>query len=111
MFVNLIVIIVYVIQDKNNVQVLWRLSKAEYNMSLDENISKEKKKSLISSAHESIIKALSIDSNISEVHKWAAVLIDAYSNINLGVKEQLLKLETVKFHLQVCALCRFSYIL
>ncbi|XP_027853099.2 regulator of microtubule dynamics protein 1-like [Aphis gossypii] len=87
-------------KDKNNVQVLWRLSKAEYNMSLDENISKEKKKSLISSAHESIIKALSIDSNISEVHKWAAVLIDAYSNINLGVKEQLLKLETVKFHLQ-----------
>lgn len=71
-------------------------------MSLDENISKEKKKSLISSAHGSIIKALSIDSNISEVHKWAAVLIDAYSNINLGIKEQLLKLETVKFHLQVC---------
>jgi len=70
-------------------------------MSLDENISKEKKKSLISSAHECIIKALSIDSNISEVHKWAAVLIDAYSNINLGIKEQVLKLETVKFHLQV----------
>ncbi|XP_022177233.1 regulator of microtubule dynamics protein 1-like [Myzus persicae] len=88
-------------KDKNDVQVLWRLSKAEYNMSLDENISKEKKKSLISSAHESIIKALSIDSNISEVHKWAAVLIDAYSNINLGIKEQLLKLETVKFHLQM----------
>jgi len=87
-------------KEKNNVQVLWRLSKAEYNMSLDENISKEKKKSLISSAHESIIKALSIDPNISEVHKWAAVLIDAYSNINLGIKEQLLKLETVKFHLQ-----------
>jgi len=71
-------------------------------MSLDENISKEKKKSLISSAHGSIIKALSIDSNISEVHKWAAVLIDAYSNINLGIKEQLLELENVKFHLQVC---------
>ncbi|XP_001947696.1 regulator of microtubule dynamics protein 1 [Acyrthosiphon pisum] len=88
-------------KDKNDVQVLWRLSKAEYNMSLDENISKEKKKSLISSAHESIIKALNIDSNISEVHKWAAVLIDAYSNINLGIKEQLLKLETVKFHLQM----------
>lgn len=94
----------YLFQDKNDVQVLWRLSKAEYNMSLDENISKEKKKSLISSAHKSIIKALSIDSNISEVHKWAAVLIDAYSNINLGIKEQLLKLETVKFHLQVCAM-------
>lgn len=83
-------------------QVLWRLCKAEYNMSIDENISKEQKKKLISSAHESIIKALSIDSSISEVHKWAAVLIDAYSNNNLGIKEQLQKLETVKFHLQVC---------
>lgn len=71
-------------------------------MSLDENISNEKKKKLISSAYESIIKALNIDSNISEVHKWAAVLIDAYSNINFGIKEQLKKLETVKFHLQVC---------
>ncbi|XP_025421611.1 regulator of microtubule dynamics protein 1-like [Sipha flava] len=87
-------------EDKNDVQVLWRISKAKYNMSLDENISKEKKKMLISSAHESIIKALSIDSNISEVHKWAAVLIDAHSKINFGIKEQLEKLETVKFHLQ-----------
>lgn len=90
-------------QDKNDVQVLWRISKAKYNMSLDENISKEKKKMLISSAHESIIKALSIDSNLSEVHKWAAVLIDAYSKTNFGIKEQLQKLETVKFHLQVCS--------
>jgi len=70
-------------------------------MSLDENISKEKKQKLILSAHEYIIKALRIDSNISEVHKWAAVLIDTYSNINLGFKEQIQKLETVKFHLQV----------
>lgn len=88
-------------KDKNDVQVLWRLSKAKYNMSLDENISKEKRKSLISSAHNSIIKALNIDSEIPEVHKWAAILIDAYSNINFGIKEQLQKLETVKFHLQV----------
>lgn len=73
-------------------------------MSLDENISNEKKKKLISSAHESITKALNIDSNISEVHKWAAVLIDAYSNINFGIKEQVHKLETVKYHLQVCLL-------
>lgn len=77
------------------------MSKAKYNMSLDENISKEKKQKLILSAHEYIIKALRIDSNISEVHKWAAVLIDTYSNINLGFKEQIQKLETVKFHLQV----------
>lgn len=73
-------------------------------MSLDENINKADKKNLISSAHETIIKALSIDSNISEVHKWAAVLIDANNNINLGIKEQLQKLETVKFHLQVCSI-------
>lgn len=71
-------------------------------MSLDENISKEKKRTLLSSAHESIMKALNIDSNISEVHKWAAVLIDEHSNVNFGIKEQLQKLETVKFHLQVC---------
>jgi len=71
-------------------------------MSLDENISKEEKQKLIFSAYESIIKALTIDSNIYEVHKWAAVLIDAYSNINLGIKEQIEKLEIVKFHLQVC---------
>jgi len=70
-------------------------------MSLDENISKDRRKSLISSAHESIIKALAIDSDIPEVHKWAAILIDAYSNINFGIKEQLKQLETVKFHLQV----------
>lgn len=95
-------LISYIFQDRDDVQVLWRLSKAEYNMSLDENISNEKKKKLISSAYESIIKALNIDSNISEVHKWAAVLIDAYSNTNFGIKEQLKKLETVKFHLQVC---------
>lgn len=98
-----------IFQDKNDVQVLWRLSKAEYNMSLDENISKEKKKYLISSAHESIVKALSIDSNISEVHKWAAVLIDVNSNINFGIKEQLLNLETVKFHLKVCAARHLIY--
>lgn len=99
----------FLFQDKNDVEVLWRLSKAEYNMSLDENISKEKKKSLITSAHKSITKALSIDPNISEVHKWAAVLIDAYSNINFGIKEQLQKLETVKFHLQVCCYVHNMY--
>lgn len=88
-------------QDKNNVQVLWRLSKAKYNMSLDENISKDRRKFLISSAHELIIKALDIDSNIPEVHEWAAILIDTHSNINFGIKEQLKQFETVKFHLQV----------
>lgn len=97
-----LIILCNLFQDTNDVQILWRLSKAKYNMSLDENISKTEKKDLISSAHESIIKALSIDSDISEVHKWAAVLIDAYSNINLGIKEQILQLEIVKFHLQVC---------
>lgn len=101
MLSNCLIFLSNIFKDTNEVQVLWRLSKAKYNMSLDENISKEKKQKLISSAHESIIKALNIDSNISEVHKWAAVLIDAYSNINLGIKDQIEKLEIVKFHLQV----------
>lgn len=90
-----------IFQDKGDVEVLWRLSKAKYNMSLDENISKEQRKLLISSAHEFITKALTIDSNISDVHKWAAILIDAHSNINFGIREQINKLETVKLHLQV----------
>ncbi|VVC33569.1 Tetratricopeptide-like helical domain [Cinara cedri] len=87
-------------KDNDDVQVLWRLSKAQYNMSLDENISKEKRKYLISSAHEFIIKALTIDSNVSDIHKWAAILIDAHSNINYGIKEQINKLDTIKLHLQ-----------
>lgn len=72
-------------------------------MSLDDNISEEKRKSLITSAHEFITKALTIDSSIPDVHKWAAILIDAHSNINFGIKEQINKLETIKLHLQVCS--------
>lgn len=77
------------------------MSRAEYNISLAENISEEKRKSLISSAYESIIKALSINSEVFEVHKWAAILIDEYSQI-IGIKERIKNLETVKSHMQVC---------
>lgn len=79
------------------------MSRAEYNLSLAENISEDKRKNLITSAHESIIKALNINSNVFEVQKWAAVLIDEYSQI-IGIKERIKNLETVKMHMEVCSI-------
>lgn len=70
-------------------------------MSLAEDINEDKRKNLILNAHQLILKALSIDTNIFEVHKWAAVLIDEHSGI-IGIKERIKSLETVKYHMEVC---------
>ncbi|XP_050422256.1 regulator of microtubule dynamics protein 1-like [Adelges cooleyi] len=86
-------------KNSNDVQVLWRLSRALYNMSLAEDINEDKRKNLILNAHQLILKALSIDTNIFEVHKWAAVLIDEHSGI-IGIKERIKSLETVKYHME-----------
>ncbi|XP_050537606.1 regulator of microtubule dynamics protein 1-like [Daktulosphaira vitifoliae] len=83
----------------NDEQVLWRIGRAYYNMSRCEKNCGDKRKNLIMNAHELIKKALSINPNIFEVQKWAAVLIDEYCSI-IGIKERIKSLEIVKSHME-----------
>lgn len=73
-------------QHMNNVQVLWRLSKAKYYTSL-EYIREEERFKLIASARESIMKTLKVDPSLSEVHKWYAVIIFEHCMMQLKIKK------------------------
>lgn len=88
-------------QHMDDVQVLWRLGKAKFYVAL-ECTTEERKNQLIESAHKSIIKALKIDSSISEVHKCYALIncVRDIFHLNLNynsnrIAENVQKLKTI----------------
>ena len=84
-------------EDLNNAEVLWRRARAEWewlNM-------KGKRKSTpdLQPILDIIDQALVADESNSSAHRWKAIISNAYSG-SLGMKQQILNLETMKYHLQ-----------
>lgn len=87
----------FAVDNKNqeNVDVLWRQSRALYKLS---GSNKAKKDECIREGFEIITKALELDDKNYACHKWMAVLLDAKSELE-GIKERVSQLETVKKHM------------
>ncbi|XP_067005992.2 regulator of microtubule dynamics protein 1 isoform X1 [Anabrus simplex] len=88
-------------QDTDDVEVLWRLSRALYSHSKQERDSK-KKKELVAESFRLIKHALSLEKDNWAVHKWYAVLLDANAS-HEGIKARISELTNVKHHLQKAA--------
>nr|CAD7444021.1 unnamed protein product [Timema bartmani] len=84
-------------KDSNNVEVLWRLSRALYKMSKQVE-DKEQMQHLIFEAHDIIQRALQCDASHFAVHKWCSVLLDARAACE-GVTERINQLVNVKNHM------------
>lgn len=82
-------------QSQENVDILWRQSRALYKLS---GTSKAKKDECIREGFALIRKALALDDKNYACHKWMAVLLDAKSELE-GIKERVSHLETVKAHM------------
>uniref|UniRef100_A0A1B6BYE1 Regulator of microtubule dynamics protein 1 n=1 Tax=Clastoptera arizonana TaxID=38151 RepID=A0A1B6BYE1_9HEMI len=89
-------------KDTKNVEILWRLVRAEYNLSQEQSTSEAERKSLIFDAYTIILEALEIDDNHYATHKWMAVLLDARSAYD-GLKARITQLERVKSHMMRAA--------
>ncbi|XP_014262062.1 regulator of microtubule dynamics protein 1-like [Cimex lectularius] len=85
-------------KDGNDVEILWRLSRAQYNLSQEIATSPEEKKSLIFAAYEVISKSLALDKDHFANHKWMSILLDAKSTYE-GIKTRITHLQTVKEHM------------
>ncbi|XP_067006000.2 regulator of microtubule dynamics protein 1 isoform X2 [Anabrus simplex] len=88
-------------KDTDDVEVLWRLSRALYSHSKQERDSK-KKKELVAESFRLIKHALSLEKDNWAVHKWYAVLLDANAS-HEGIKARISELTNVKHHLQKAA--------
>ncbi|XP_047025899.1 regulator of microtubule dynamics protein 1-like [Helicoverpa zea] len=87
-------------QDKNNVEVQWRICRALYNMSKESKYDKQYKNTLVLQAYDIILKVLNESQDHYAVHKWYALLLDAKSALE-GVKERIKQLENVKKHMDM----------
>uniref|UniRef100_A0A1B6LQ53 Regulator of microtubule dynamics protein 1 n=2 Tax=Graphocephala atropunctata TaxID=36148 RepID=A0A1B6LQ53_9HEMI len=85
-------------KDGSDVEVLWRLSRAQYKVSQSSSVSDKEKKELIHEAYERIKKALELDDSHWAIHKWMSVLLDAESEYE-GIKARVTQLENVKRHM------------
>lgn len=85
-------------KDSDDVEVLWRLARAEYKLAKNKDISENEKKLLIFSAYAMILKAMELDENNFAVHKWMSVLLDERSAYD-GIKSRITQLERVKGHM------------
>lgn len=88
------------VQDGKDVEILWRLVRAQYNLSKEKGTTEAEKKSLIYEAYALILEALEIDDNHYATHKWMSVLLDARSAYD-GLKARITQLERVKLHMLV----------
>lgn len=87
-----------IIQDSKDVEVLWRLARALYNIS--KTASDVEAKKLIYDAFNLITEAAAVDDKHWAVHKWTAILIDSKTNYE-GMKEKIKTLNVVKEHMLV----------
>ncbi|XP_043278147.1 regulator of microtubule dynamics protein 1-like [Venturia canescens] len=83
-------------KDGSSAEMLWRLSRALYHMSKSAN--PDEAKAMIYEAYDLVSKALSLEDDISQVHKWYTVLLDSKSEYE-GKKARIQQLQTVKNHM------------
>lgn len=88
--------LLYNYKEIKNVEILWRLCRALYNMS--QTASEVESKKMIYEGYDLAVAALSIDENHYAVHKWMAVFLDAKSS-HEGMKARITELLTVKNHM------------
>lgn len=86
-------------EDENNAEILWRISRVLYNITKESGVKEEQKQSLIFNAYDIISRALAIDENNPNVHKWFAVLLDAKSTY-IGISEKIKQVFNVKWHMK-----------
>lgn len=80
-------------------EVLWRYARALYKMSKEAPNEKERQR-LIIEGYDLAHKALKKGANISTVHKWYSILLDAKSHFE-GIKARIIVTEKVKHHMLV----------
>lgn len=81
-------------------EILWRLSRALYQMASKPDISGNNKKQLANDAFKTISEAMKINDNHFAVHKWMSVILDLKAACD-GTTERVKNLEVVKNHMLV----------
>lgn len=87
-------------QESNDVEILWRLSRALHHMSKME-CDNEDKKRYVFEGYDLILKAIQLNDSHYAVHKWYSIFLDARSAYD-GIKARVTQLPNVKKHLLVC---------
>ncbi|KAI5640510.1 regulator of microtubule dynamics protein 1 [Phthorimaea operculella] len=83
-----------------NVEVLWRTTRALYNMSKQTKYNNAQKKSMVNDAFLIISDLLQTHYDNYAVQKWYALMLDAKSSYD-GVSERIKQLENVKKHMDL----------
>jgi len=85
-------------KDSSDVELLWRLTRAQYNLAQENSTSAEEKKTLIYEGFKIITRSLAINDNHFANHKWMSIMLDARSTYD-GIKSRITHLESVKRHM------------
>ncbi|XP_054278320.1 regulator of microtubule dynamics protein 1-like [Macrosteles quadrilineatus] len=85
-------------QDAGDVEVLWRLARAQYKQSQQSGVVEPQRRQLIESAYDELCIAITHDPDHWAVHKWMSVLLDARFTYD-GVKARVTQLSKVKEHM------------
>ena len=99
MYVTQLSFLLFSLQNTDNVEILWRLTRVLYNMSKKES-SKEEKKQFVFEAYEVIARALKLTDSHFAVHKWYSILLDMRASYD-GIKARIKELQNVKNHMIV----------
>lgn len=86
------------IQFYQNVEVQWRICRALYKMSSDEELSSSIRANMILEAYGLIVQTLELEDGHPEVHKWMAILLDAKSSLD-GIYSRLRNASKVRYHM------------
>jgi hypothetical protein len=87
-------------QESNNVEILWRLSRALHHLSKLQ-CSNEERKHYVFEGYDVIEKALQLSDSHYAVHKWYSIFLDMRASYD-GIKARITQLPNVKKHLLVC---------
>ncbi|PNF44107.1 hypothetical protein B7P43_G15937 [Cryptotermes secundus] len=92
--------LLYPYKESNDVEILWRLSRALHHMSKQQCHNEEKKR-YVFEGYDLIVKALQLNDSHYAVHKWYAIFLDTRAAYD-GIKARVTQLPNVKNHLLVC---------
>lgn len=84
---------------ESNAKLLWRLARCEFQLSKQVKNQKAEHEQLVNSAYDHVKKSLELDGTDGLAHKWAAILLDAYSSLK-GTKERVLQVLNVRNHME-----------
>ncbi|XP_018331933.2 regulator of microtubule dynamics protein 1-like [Agrilus planipennis] len=87
------------IKFRENVDVLWRVSRSLYKMAQDETNSNNIKREMIDEAYEIITSTLSRGANNPNVHKWMALIVNFKTNLE-GTTSKAKNLGVIKKHMK-----------